>query len=76
MGPHKVGLEATLAPATLWNPVMPGEKDGPSRAEFVRSETDAGPLPTNDEDIAFASVTQLSLWIQQRKLTFATDLFN
>ncbi len=69
VGPHKVGLEATLAPATLWNPVMPGEKDGPSRAEFVRSETDAGPLPTNDEDIAFASVTQLSLWIQQRKLT-------
>ncbi|MGB7556744.1 MAG: amidase, partial [Candidatus Korobacteraceae bacterium] len=69
VGPRKVGLEATLAPATLWNPVMPGEKNGPARAEFVRSKTDPGPLPTNDEDIAFAPVTQLSLWIQQRKLS-------
>ena len=69
VGPRKVALEATLAPGTRWNPVMPGEKDGPAKAEFVRSETDPGPLPTHDEDIAFATVTQLSLWIQQRKLS-------
>jgi len=69
VGPRKVALEATLAPATCWNPVLPGEKDGPARNEFVRSRTDPGPLPKNEEDIAFAPVTQLSLWIEQRKLS-------
>jgi len=69
VGPRKVALEATLAPATLWNPVLPGEKDGPASNEFVRSKTDPGPLPKNEEDIAFAPVTQLSLWIEQRKLS-------
>ena len=44
-------------------------KTGPERDRFIRSNTDPGPLPTNDEDIAFASVTQLSRWIEQRKLT-------
>ena len=69
VGPHKVALEATLAPGTRWNPVMPGEKSGPASQQFVRSTTDPGPLPKNDEDIAFAPVTQLSLWIEQRKLS-------
>ena len=69
VGPHKVALEATLAPATIWNPDLPGEKDRPARNEFVRSKTDPGPVPGNDEDIAFANVTQLSVWIQQRKLS-------
>jgi Asp-tRNA(Asn)/Glu-tRNA(Gln) amidotransferase A subunit family amidase len=69
VGPHKVALEATLAPGTRWNPVMPGEKAGPASDEFVRSKIDPGPLPSNDEDIAFANVTQLSTWIEQRKLS-------
>jgi Asp-tRNA(Asn)/Glu-tRNA(Gln) amidotransferase A subunit family amidase len=69
VGPHKVAIEATIAPATLWNPVLPGVSPGPASNRFVRSKTDAGSLPTNDEDIAFATVTQLSLWIQQRKLS-------
>ena len=29
VGPHKVALEATLAPGTRWNPVMPGENARP-----------------------------------------------
>jgi Asp-tRNA(Asn)/Glu-tRNA(Gln) amidotransferase A subunit family amidase len=69
VGPRKVALEETLAPATLWNPVLPGQNAGPASNQFVRSKTDAGSLPTNDEDIAFATVTQLSGWIQQRKLS-------
>src|SRR5271166_3394531 len=69
VGPRKVALEATLAPALLWNPVLPSEKSGPASQQFVRSTIDPGPLPKNDEDIAFAPVTQLSLWIQQRKLS-------
>jgi Asp-tRNA(Asn)/Glu-tRNA(Gln) amidotransferase A subunit family amidase len=67
-GPHKVALESTLAPATQWNPVLPGLKARPERDRFIRSKADPGPLPALDEDIAFASVTQLSRWIEQRKL--------
>jgi Asp-tRNA(Asn)/Glu-tRNA(Gln) amidotransferase A subunit family amidase len=70
-GPRKVALESTLAPASRWNPVLPSiaTKTGPERERFVRSNIDPGPLPARDEDIAFASVTQLSRWIEQRKLT-------
>jgi Asp-tRNA(Asn)/Glu-tRNA(Gln) amidotransferase A subunit family amidase len=68
-GPRKVALEETLAPATRWNPALPGVKAGPERDRFIRSNADPGLLPARDEDIAFASVTQLSRWIEQRKLT-------
>jgi len=68
-GPRKVALESTLAPASRWNPVLPGVKLEPERDQFIRSNTDPGPLPANDEDIAFATVTKLSRWIEQRKLT-------
>src|SRR6202453_812533 len=70
-GPRKIALESTLAPATRWNPVLPGlaAQAGPEHDRFVRSNADPGPLPARDEDIAFASVTQLSRWIEQRKLT-------
>ncbi len=36
---------------------------------FVRSKTDPGPLPSSDEDIAFAPVSRLSRWIEARKLS-------
>src|SRR5579884_3171960 len=48
-GSRKLGLEASLAPATKWDPVLPGEKAGPARDQFVRSNVDPGPLPANDE---------------------------
>ena len=69
VGPHKAKLEDSLAPATLWDPLIPGAKPGPSQNRFVVGKADPGPLPSNDEDIAFASVVQLSGWIQQRKIT-------
>ncbi len=68
-GPRKVALESTLSPATKWNPVLPGLSSGPTRDQFIRSHADPGPLPSRDEDIAFAPVTKLSSWIEQRKLT-------
>jgi Asp-tRNA(Asn)/Glu-tRNA(Gln) amidotransferase A subunit family amidase len=68
-GPRKVVLEPTLAPASRWDPVLPGQKSAPSRDRFVRSHVEPGPLPARDEDIAFASVTRLSRWIETRKLT-------
>jgi len=68
-GPRKVQLESSLAPATRWDPILPGRTVGPDRDEFVRSNTDPGPLPANEEDIAFSPVTHLSRWVEQRKLT-------
>src|ERR1700735_310815 len=68
-GPHKVELDSTLAPYSRWDPVLPGQKTLPARDRFVRSDSDPAPLPANDEDIAFASVTQLSRWVEQRKLS-------
>jgi len=68
-GPRKLAMETTVAPATQWNPTLPGLKLVSARDRFIRSTADPGPLPTNDADIAFASVARLSHWIEQRKLT-------
>jgi Asp-tRNA(Asn)/Glu-tRNA(Gln) amidotransferase A subunit family amidase len=48
---------------------MPGQSSGPSRDRFVRSAADPGPLHSSDDAIAYAPVTRLSRWIEQRKLT-------
>src|SRR5438445_452131 len=68
-GPRKLAIEASDSPATLWNPMIPGITASPSRDQFVRSKPDAAPLPSADDAIAFAPVTQLSHWIQSRQLT-------
>jgi len=68
-GPRKVALEAALAPGTRWDPVLPGHTEGPVHDRFIRTNSDPGPLPATDTDIAFAPLTQLSRWIEQRKLT-------
>jgi len=68
-GPRRVSLDPGLSPGTRWDPVLPGMKVGPERDRFIRSKAYPGPLPSEDEDIAFASVTQLSRWIEQRKIT-------
>jgi Asp-tRNA(Asn)/Glu-tRNA(Gln) amidotransferase A subunit family amidase len=68
-GPRKVALEPALAPWSRWDPVLPSQKAGPGRERFIRSKTDAGALPANDEDIAFATLTRLSRWVEGRKLT-------
>src|SRR5437764_1115339 len=68
-GPRKVAIAPTDSPAMLWNPMLPGIAAGPSRDQFIRSKTDAARLPSSDEAIAFAPVTQLSRWIESRQLT-------
>ena len=68
-GPRKLALESTLAPATQWNPMLPGLKPAEQRDRFIRSKTETAPLPANDADIAFAPVTQLSRWIERRQLS-------
>ncbi|HET7750343.1 MAG TPA: amidase [Terriglobales bacterium] len=68
-GPRRVALEATLAPASRWDPILPGVKAGPEQDRFVRSQGEPGPLPTNDGDIAFAPLTHLSRWIEAKKIS-------
>jgi Asp-tRNA(Asn)/Glu-tRNA(Gln) amidotransferase A subunit family amidase len=68
-GPRKVAIEATDAPATLWNPMLPGLATASSSDRFVRSKGDDLPLPSSDDDIAFAPMTRLSRWIESRQLT-------
>jgi hypothetical protein len=68
-GPRKVALDATLPPWSNWNPLSGGSSSAPSQNRFVRSAAGPSPLPSGDEDIAFAPVTQLSRWIEGRQLT-------
>jgi Asp-tRNA(Asn)/Glu-tRNA(Gln) amidotransferase A subunit family amidase len=68
-GPRKLEIEPSIAPATRWDPMLPGIHTMPTRDHFVRSERDPGPLPAKDEDIAFAPVTKLSRWVERRELT-------
>ena len=68
-GPHKVAIESTVAPWSRWDPVLPGHNAGPDHDRFVRSTGDPGPLPAKDEDIAFAPLTRLSRWVEQKKLS-------
>ncbi len=68
-GPRKVAIEDTAAPASVWDPMLPGIAPGPARDLFVRSSTPVPALPARDEDIAFAPVAWLSRWIESRALT-------
>jgi Asp-tRNA(Asn)/Glu-tRNA(Gln) amidotransferase A subunit family amidase len=67
-GPRRIALEDGLAPATVWNPTLPGMRSGPMQDRFMPSARDPGPLPAKDEDIAYATVSQLSHWIRTRQL--------
>ena len=68
-GPRKFKLESSVAPASQWNPVLPGMQVRPARDRFIRSKIDPGPLPVSDTEIAFAPVTHLARWIETKKLT-------
>ena len=68
-GPRKFAPDASLAPATQWNPMLPALDTMPRRDRFVRSKADGTPLPANDADIAYASLARLSRWIESRKLS-------
>ncbi len=70
VGPRKVSIEASVAPYSVCDPVrVSGRADGPTADRFVRSKAELVGLPANERDIAFASVTQLSRWMETRKIT-------
>jgi Asp-tRNA(Asn)/Glu-tRNA(Gln) amidotransferase A subunit family amidase len=69
-GPRKVTIADTDAPATLWNPMLPGIPPGPAQDRFVRTRPGlTPPMPSTDDEIAFAPVTSLSRWIASGQLT-------
>ena len=68
-GPRKLRLESNLAPATRWDPALPGVKMAAQENRFVRSKANPGSLPPKDEDIAYAPLTKLSRWIETRQIT-------
>ena len=68
-GPRKLALESNVAPATVWNPLLPGIHAATQQDRFLRSKHDAGKSPAKDEDIAYAPVTTLSRWIETHQLT-------
>jgi Asp-tRNA(Asn)/Glu-tRNA(Gln) amidotransferase A subunit family amidase len=68
-GPRTIDLADTDAPATLWNPVLPGVKVKVARDRFVRTLHDGAAPPKDDAAIAFAPVSRLSRWIAARQLS-------
>ena len=72
-GPRKINFDPAVAPATQWSPwLLDAQAAAPNanaRDRFVRTAADPGPLPSSDSDIAYASVHQLSRWIETKKLT-------
>jgi Asp-tRNA(Asn)/Glu-tRNA(Gln) amidotransferase A subunit family amidase len=73
VGPRKLAIPATVVPATVWNPEMPhgvpGDAGHATPSPAAALETPATPLPSSDEDIAFAPLTHLSAWVRTRKIT-------
>ena len=69
VGPRKLELEDGLAPAACWNPMLPGLTTVSTQDRFVRSKAAETALQKNDEDIAFAPVSQLSHWIESKQLS-------
>src|SRR4051812_24225952 len=68
-GPRKFFPPPSIAPASRWDPTLPGQPAGPPADRFIRSAADRIPLPPSDQDIVFAPVSQLSRWIETRQLT-------
>jgi Asp-tRNA(Asn)/Glu-tRNA(Gln) amidotransferase A subunit family amidase len=69
VGPRKVALAPDLAPWSRWDAVLPGQTAGSDSDRFIRTKSSLRPLPASDEDLAFAPLTQLSRWIEERKLS-------
>ncbi len=62
-------LENGEAPATTFDPRLPGMRFEGEQRPLVRSRGRLPRLPESDEEIAFAPVTRLARWIERRELT-------
>ncbi len=71
VGPRIVPLPASVAPATVWHPLLPGRQLAASAqgSRFVPTSLAPRSLPDSDADIAFAHLLQLSQWLKSRQIT-------
>jgi len=69
VGPRKLEMPQSVAPAAVWNPVLHSMKVHEGADAFVRSGATGKPLPASEAEIAYAPVTQLSRWIQSKAIT-------
>jgi len=71
VGPRTVPLPDSVAPAAVWNPLLPGQQLAPAAQgnRFTPSTLPAKPLPGSEEEIAFATVPQLGGWLKNKQIT-------
>jgi len=72
VGPRKLAITDADVPATVWDPRaagIAGPKMVAVESGYVDGTDAKSMLPAKDEDIAFATVVQLSGWIKSRQLT-------
>jgi hypothetical protein len=62
-----LALANSVPMASRFDPRLPGSPTPQPQRPIRPSAIDPGPLPDNDEDIAFAPLTRLSQWIAQKK---------
>lgn len=67
---RKVDLPPSLAPATCFSPLLPGARPPRGKERLVRAGK-VGPVPSRDEDVAFASLAELSRWVERRQISSA-----
>ena len=68
-GPRRLAIPDGVAPAAVWHALLPGATMPASAAAAPLSTRSVGPLPGNDEAIAFATVPELGAWLRSRKLS-------
>ena len=66
---RKTPLPQSLAPASKFSPLLPGMAFPSGKSALVRPKAAASPVPKTDDDLAFASVAELSRWLHARQLT-------
>jgi Asp-tRNA(Asn)/Glu-tRNA(Gln) amidotransferase A subunit family amidase len=69
VGPRKFSPPSSASPATRWEPSLVAQPAGPASDRFIRTADPRRSLPSSDEDIAFAPLSQLSRWVESKQLT-------
>src|SRR6267154_2435117 len=70
---HDLNIPNSVAPALIFNPVLPGMKFETAKRPARISRVTSAAVPTNLEDVAFYSVRQLAELVRTRKVS-STDL--
>ena len=72
VGTRKLAIGYDKVPATVWNPSLAKEQGvavAAGESSFVRGAAKDVALPSSDEAIAYAPVSQLSRWIEGKQIT-------